>query len=86
MGTARWAEVPVYHLMVRKLGIESLHVDAPSLTHQPIRWPHVDVAADFAAWNVDETFGGSYRFGVIHSKTAIDPKGVAWRLAGRFND
>jgi len=82
---AVWAEVAVYHLMVRRLGIESLHIDAPSLTHEPIRWPHVDVEADFAAWNVDETFGGSYRFGVIHSNTAIDPKRVAARLAGRFD-
>ena len=83
--TPRWGEVFVYHLMAAHTGeLDKMHYASPSLTHEPIRWPHVDVESDFAAWDLNETFSGKYAFGVIHSNTNIDPTRVAAKLKGKF--
>lgn len=76
----RWGEVPLYHVMAHEMGIP--FVEAPSETHEPIRWPRVDVEADFNAWDPAKTFSGDYAFGVIHTHSAIQPDRVREKVEG----
>lgn len=75
-----WGEVPLYHLMLEHLRVP--YAVSPSVTHEPIRWPKVDVEADFARWDPAETFSGKYAFGVIHTHSGIDVARVREKVEG----
>lgn len=84
--TRVWGEARVYHLMVHALGLQDDHKDGLLRTHEPIRYPHVDIEGDFEKWDLDETFGGRYAFGVIHSNAKIEPARVRARIGDRFEE
>jgi len=74
----RWADVCIYQAAAIEKG--SPHICVPYFAHDPIRWPWVDIRADFNQWDVSETFSGAHMFGVVHSKTGIPAEQVALKL------